>query len=85
MKCPCCGKDMFMDSHTKIDKYMCYDCGYIEGRNISDDSAKYHETNFERLRKLNFNESVAFIANGLGLNENNVNAWMEHTFAKSAR
>ena len=32
MKCPCCGKDMFMDSHTKIDKYMCYDCGYMEGR-----------------------------------------------------
>lgn len=32
MKCPCCGKEMVMDAHTKIDKFMCYDCGYVEGR-----------------------------------------------------
>lgn len=34
MKCPCCGSEMVMDAHTKIDKYMCYDCGYIEGRPV---------------------------------------------------
>jgi len=25
---------MEMDNHTKIEKYMCYDCGYIEGRRM---------------------------------------------------
>lgn len=34
MKCPCCGKEMIMDAHTKIDKFMCYNCGYIEGRAV---------------------------------------------------
>lgn len=77
MKCPRCGNDMVMDGHRRIDMYMCYDCGYIEGRNMDDGSGRYHETNFERLRKLNFNESVAFIAKGLGLDEKNVNTWME--------
>ncbi len=34
MKCPCCGKEMVMDAHTKIDRFMCYDCGYVEGRPV---------------------------------------------------
>ena len=34
MKCPCCGKKMELDNHTKIEKYMCYDCGYMEGRRM---------------------------------------------------
>ena len=34
MKCPCCGSKMEMDSHTKIDRFMCFDCGYSEGRRM---------------------------------------------------
>lgn len=34
MKCPVCGAEMVMDGHNKVDRYMCYDCGYIEGRTI---------------------------------------------------
>ena len=36
MKCPCCGKEMVMDGHRKIDMFMCYECGYIEGRRLND-------------------------------------------------
>ena len=36
MKCPCCGKDMVLDGHRKIDMFMCYECGYIEGRIINE-------------------------------------------------
>lgn len=39
MKCPCCGNEMVMDAHTKIDKFMCYNCGYIEGRTVPTASA----------------------------------------------
>ncbi len=35
MKCPCCGHEMVMDGHTKVDRMMCYECGYQEGRAIS--------------------------------------------------
>ena len=34
MKCPCCGNEMVMDGHTKVDKFMCYECGYVEGRMV---------------------------------------------------
>ena len=32
MKCPRCGSEMTLDSHRKYSAYMCYECGYIEGR-----------------------------------------------------
>ena len=81
MKCPLCGHDMFMDGHRKIDMYMCYDCGYIEGRNISDVYAAKKVTNFERLRSMNFNEAVAFIGKGMGVDEGSLSAWMETAIA----
>ena len=34
VKCPCCGNEMVMDGHTKVDKFMCYECGYVEGRMV---------------------------------------------------
>ena len=40
MKCPCCGKEMVMDAHTKIDKFMCYECGYVEGRMLPNSHTK---------------------------------------------
>jgi Zn ribbon nucleic-acid-binding protein len=85
MKCPRCGNEMVMDGHRKIDLYMCYDCGYIEGRNTGVEVPKHRETNFERLRKLSFTESVAYLAKGLGLKEDSVNTWMERSVANSMR
>lgn len=52
MKCPRCGHEMTLDTHRKYALNMCYECGYIEGRLI--DPEKKGETNFERMKKLNF-------------------------------
>ena len=42
MKCPCCGKEMNLDGHRKIDLFMCYECGYIEGRSVYLDELSAH-------------------------------------------
>jgi len=81
MKCPRCGHEMVMDGHRKIDMLMCYDCGYIEGRNTGDMNAPKAFTNFERLRGLNFNETVAFIAHGMGIDEEKLATWMDSAIA----
>lgn len=78
MKCPCCGHEMYLDSHRKIDMYMCYDCGYIEGRKIEAEK-KPHITNFERLRSMNMNETIAFMSRSLGVDESSLAAWMDST------
>lgn len=78
MKCPCCGSEMVMDDHRKIDMFMCYDCGYIEGRETE---TKPHSTNFERLHSMNLNESIAFISHNLGVDEKKVAMWMENRVA----
>ncbi len=64
-----------------VDMLMCYDCGYIEGRNTGDTGAVKASTNYERLRGLNFNETVAFIAQGLGLDEERLATWMDSAIA----
>ena len=79
MKCPRCGSEMVLDGHRKIDLYMCYECGYIEGRNMGPDVFKPKTSNFSRLRELNLNESAAFLAKGLGLEESAVADWLEST------
>ena len=81
MKCPRCGHEMVMDGHRKIDMLMCYDCGYIEGRNTGDMNAPKASTNYERLRGLNFTEAVAFIANGMGVDESKLAIWMDTAIA----
>ena len=79
MKCPRCGHEMSLDGHRKIDMFMCYDCGYIEGRNMGTSSDRPHLTNYERLRGLNFNEAVAFMSAGLGIEEEKLASWMDST------
>lgn len=79
MKCPRCGHEMVLDGHRKIDLYMCYECGYIEGRNMGPEVFTPKTSNFTRLRDMNLNESAAFIAQGLGLEESAVAAWLEGT------
>ena len=78
MKCPRCGHEMTKDNHRKYDMMMCYECGYMEGRSV--DGPTVHDrvvTNYERLNGMNFNEAVAFMAGGLGLDENTISSWFE--------
>ena len=73
MKCPRCGSEMTLDSHRKIPLNMCYNCGYIEGRAVEDVKDL---SNFERLKALNINETAAFLATGLGVEEKKVTDWL---------
>lgn len=80
MKCPRCGREMILDSHRKIEMYMCYDCGYIQGRNT--DSAvtapvSSRPSNFEHMAGMNLNETAAFVSAGLGIDEAKLAAWLE--------
>ena len=70
---------MVLDGHRKIDLYMCYECGYIEGRNMGPETFTPKVSNFTRLRGMNLNESAAFIAQGLGVRESRVAEWLEST------
>ena len=73
MKCPRCGEEMTLDSHRKYPLNMCYNCGYMEGRKLEDAPT---ESNYAHLRGLNFNETVAFLSDGLGLNKDDVEKWL---------
>ena len=77
MKCPRCGKEMTIDSHRKIPLPMCYECGYIEGRNV--EQAWGEASNFAHLKTLNLNEAAAFIASGLNLDSGAVAEWLCET------
>lgn len=77
MKCPRCGKEMNLDNHRKIDLFMCYECGYIEGRKMEGSEIE-SPTNFQRLHNMNLNEAVSFLSQGFGLDENAVTAWLEN-------
>ena len=75
MKCPQCGSEMVLDSHRKIPLNMCYACGYIEGRPV--EAEKAGVTNFQHMKTLNFNETVAFVAAGLGIDEAELARWLD--------
>lgn len=75
MKCPRCGKEMVMDSHRKYGLQMCYECGYMEGRNMGEDLSR-KTSNFERLRSMNENEAIPFIAAAFNVNSADVSAWL---------
>ena len=82
MKCPRCGHEMVVDGHRKMDLFMCYECGYIEGRRIDGTTLNFKRiTNFEYLRSLNFNEAVAYLSAGLGVPEEKLATWMESASA----
>ena len=74
MKCPRCGNEMEMDSHRKYSVPMCYNCGYMEGRDMGSNPVGL--TNFARLKTLNFNEATAFLSAGLGLDEEKLAGWL---------
>ena len=81
MKCPRCGREMVKDNHRKYDLMMCYECGYIEGRDMGGDVHHKFVTNYERLNGMNFNEAVSFLSEGLGIDENKLSAWLDNYVA----
>ena len=80
MNCPRCGHEMVLDSHRKIPQMMCYECGYIEGRTYDDDFNAEKNTNFKHMKELNFNEVVAFLSNGLDIDESKLRRWLDSEF-----
>lgn len=74
MKCPRCGSEMAMDAHRKYSVPMCYNCGYMEGRNMGEGSKG--STNFEHLKTLNLNEMVVFLSAGTGVTEGKLADWL---------
>lgn len=77
MKCPRCGAELVVDSHRKYDVLMCYECGWMEGRDLGDNITEMPISNFERLHSMNFNEAVAFLSNNLHLTETKLSAWLD--------
>lgn len=63
MNCPRCGSEMELDFHRKIPLNMCYNCGYIEGRNVDDSQVEI--SNFDHLRNLNEKETAEFLSSVL--------------------
>lgn len=77
MKCPRCGSEMNVDGHRKYAIQMCYNCGYIEGRDGDNGKEQSNVTNFEHMKSLNFNELAVFLSNGLGVDKNKIVEWMD--------
>ena len=75
MKCPRCGGEMELDMHRKYAIPMCYNCGYMEGRDLGPIDKKL--TNFERLKTMNFNEAATFLASALEVDEKTVYEWLD--------
>ena len=80
MNCPRCGHEMVIDNHRRIPQMMCYECGYIEGRTYDDNFNAEKNTNFKHLKELNFNESVAFLVTGLGVDEDSLRDFLDSEF-----
>ena len=80
MKCPCCGHEMEMDGHRKIDLMMCYECGYIEGRRV-EPVLRHRKTNFERLHELDLHDTVELLSQGLHLDEQQLTHLLESAVA----
>lgn len=77
MKCPRCGAELVVDSHRKYDALMCYECGWMEGRDLGDNITEQKLTNYERLRKMDFNETVSFLSSSLKLTEEKLSTWLD--------
>lgn len=83
MLCPRCGKEMVLDTHRKYPLNMCYECGYMEGRNFGTDEVdpdKHIVTNFQHTKTLNFNEFAAFLSEGLDIDLEKLREWLDDPF-----
>ena len=77
MKCPHCGSEMVIDEHRKMALYMCYECGYIEGRNPDEEPHLYQETGLEHLQYA--------ITEEIGAVEDSVNSLAKSLIEKAER
>lgn len=77
MKCPRCGNEMTLDTHRKYPINMCYECGYVERTDATGKTTEV-ENNFKHLKSLNFNETVAFLHKGLGLDRDVLIDWLDN-------
>lgn len=75
MKCPRCSNEMVTDSHRKIPLKMCYECGYIEGRNVL--MAQGAITNFAHSKSLDINELASFLSQGLDIDREELMLWLK--------
>ena len=66
---------MIIDSHRKIPLNMCYHCGYIEGRSVHIERGNV--TNFAHCKSLNINELASFMAEGLGMDREEIILWLQ--------
>ncbi|MBR1455626.1 MAG: zf-TFIIB domain-containing protein [Oscillospiraceae bacterium] len=80
MKCPRCGSEMTLDTHRKYPLEMCYNCGYMEGRNMGTDPDV--TSNFAYMKALNFNETVSFLSKSLGLDPVKLADWLDNPCEK---
>ena len=74
MKCPRCGAEMTPDNHRKYTLNMCYACGNIDG--LIDKPIQNRDTNFKRLKTMNFNETAAFMSRELGIDKDKLVDWL---------
>lgn len=77
MKCPRCGRDMQIDEHRKLPMYMCYECGYIQGRTSDQTFNQEKHTNFKHMKGLNLNEMIAFLSKGMDIDEKQLYEFFE--------
>ncbi len=75
MVCPRCGHEMTPDNHRRYSLNMCYECGYIEGRDV--EPIEGGKTNFERIKALSFNELVAFMSGALNIDAVELAKWLD--------
>ena len=81
MKCPRCGSEMTVDNHRKYPIEMCYNCGYMEGLNFGENLQGV--SNFQHLKGLNFNELVAFMVEGIGVDEDKLSDWLTDIYKEN--
>ena len=75
MKCARCGSEMTLDYHRRMPVQMCYVCGYVEDRNLEPLKG---QTNYERMKGMDFNETAAFLSVGLGMDVDRVIDWLDN-------
>lgn len=76
MNCPKCGKEMTLDDHRKYPIYMCYSCGHVTAFDENGEGS-VQPRNFSYIKTLDEKALAAYMAKGLGLDEEKLLAWLK--------
>ena len=78
MKCPKCGADMVVTNHRRYPMWMCYYCGYMEGRNMEIDNSM-RITVAQTFNRMNEDDMALFLSqcDFKGASFEDVRAWMD--------